>query len=194
MNALTLCKPEANRKSRPPLVALQAQLYREVRNQRTVAQLMTWLLDRRNLEAAWERVRSADGADTPGIDGVTAGDIRCQGPSWLSQLADDLLHGRYRPSVPRWIDIPKPNRPGQFRRLGILTLRDRIVLAAIKQVLEPVLDPLFLPSSFGFRPGRSVPAALAEACRLMRPRLDEPLPFTHAAHLDVADCFDTIDH
>src|SRR5207302_10049508 len=78
--------------------------------------------------------------------------------------------------------------------LGILTLRDRVVLAALKQVLEPVLDPVFLPSSFGFRPGRSVPAALAEACRLMRPRSDEPLPFTHAAHLDVADCFDTIDH
>jgi group II intron reverse transcriptase/maturase len=182
------------RKSVPPLTALQAQVYREARSARPVPRLMTWLLDRRNLEAAWERVRSSDGAETPGADGMTVADVSRQGPSWLTRLADELFRCRYHPGEVRWIEIPKPNKPGQVRRLGILTLRDRVVLTAFRQVLEPVLEPVFLPTSFGFRPGRSVPAALAEAVRLLTPRSSEPPPFTFAVHLDVADCFDTIDH
>src|SRR5205807_1087915 len=140
--------------------------------------------DRRNLEAAWDRVRGAEGADTPGPDGVAAADVQRQGPGWLTRLADDLLHRRYRPTPPRWIDIPKPNKPGQTRRLGLLTLRDRVVLAALKQVLEPILEPVFLPNSFGFRPGRSVPGALGEAVRRLMPRPGEALPFNHAIHVD----------
>jgi retron-type reverse transcriptase len=162
------------------LVFLQGQVYREARGARPVPQLMTWVLDRGNLEAAWDRVRSADGAETPGVDGVTAADLRRKGPAWLTRLADDLFRLRYRPAAPRWLDVPKAGKPGQTRRLGILTLRDRVVLAALKQVLEPVLKPGFLPTSFGFRPGRSVPAALAEAVWLLTGRPGEPLPFGFA--------------
>ena len=102
--------------------------------------------------------------------------------------------GRHRASPPRWVEIPKPNKPGQVRRLAILTIRDRVVHVALKQVLEPILDPMFLPTSFGFRPGRSVTAALAEAVRLLTPVQSDELPFGWAAHLDVAECFDTVDH
>jgi group II intron reverse transcriptase/maturase len=175
------------------LAGLQERLYQEGREARPVKHLMASLLDRRNLEAALDRVRGADGANTPGIDGVTCDEVRGQ-PGWLSRLADDLYRSRYRAAPPRWVEVPKPNRPGQVRRLAILTVRDRVVHVALKQVLEPILDPVFLPISFGFRPGRSVPAALAEAVRLLTPAEGADLPFGWAAHLDVADCFGTVDH
>ena len=61
-------------------------------------------------------------------------------------LANDLYQGRYKPRPIRWVDIPKPKKPGMFRRLGILALRDRVVHTALKQVLEPVLEPMFTPT------------------------------------------------
>jgi group II intron reverse transcriptase/maturase len=176
------------------LANLQTQLFRETQAAGLPAQqLLTWLLDRRNLEAAWERVRSTDGANTPGVDGMTCADIQRAHP-WLTQLAGDLYQGRYQPAPPRWLDVPKHTGSSATRRLGILTIRDRVVHAALKQVLEPVLEPGFLSSSFGFRPGRSVPGALAEACRLLAAETRDAVPFPFAAHLDVADCFPTIDH
>jgi group II intron reverse transcriptase/maturase len=175
------------------LTVWQERLYQQACEMRPVKHLMAALLERHNLEAALERVRGSEGAGTPGVDGVTCAEVRGQ-PGWVARLADDLYRGRYRHAPPRWVEIPKPGRPGQVRRLAILTVRDRVVHAALKQLLEPILDPTFLPASFGFRPGRSVAAALAEAVRMLAPGEGQELPFGWAAHLDVADCFDTVDH
>jgi RNA-directed DNA polymerase len=173
-----------------PLVQWQAELFRETRTAaRPLRELMPRLLERRNLEAAWERVRSADGADTPGPDGVTCSALGARATAWLGTLAEDLFQRSYRPQPPRWFDVPKPGQPERTRRLGVLNVRDRVVQAALKQLLEPILEPLFLPTSFGFRPGRSVPGALAHAVATLA-----GAPFGWAAHLDVADCFDTVDH
>lgn len=174
------------------LPALQAELYRRANRSRPVGELVALLGSATNLLAAWEHVRSGEGSRTPGIDGVTAAVVERQGKNWLDELGRMLKAG-YHPSPIRWVDVPKANKPGQTRRLGILTLRDRVVLTALKQILEPILDPLFLPTSFGFRPGRSVPAALGEAVRLLTEAAGST-SFTHAAHLDVVNCFDTIDH
>jgi RNA-directed DNA polymerase len=180
------------------LVELQAQLYAEVRaHGRPVRQLLTALLDRRNLAAAWERVRSTEGANTPGVDGVTCKDLE-QAPHhsavdrFLSRLTEELLQGKYRPQPIRWVEVPKSS--GGVRRLGILCVRDRVVQAALKQVLEPILEPAFLPSSFGFRPGRSVAAALQTALSFLQPDGEGHIPYPYGVHLDVADCFDTVDH
>src|SRR5438552_14615342 len=92
------------------LISLQTQIYGETRYaNRPIPQLMTWLLDRRNLEAAWDRVQNADGANTPGVDSVTCNEVRNQAVSWLARLAADLYHRRYQPLAPRWVEIPKPN-------------------------------------------------------------------------------------
>ncbi|GBD36826.1 Group II intron-encoded protein LtrA [bacterium HR36] len=178
---------------------LQAELYQEVRQHgRPVQQLLTALLDRRNLYAAWRFVRANDGADTPGVDGMICrnlenGDGRSDSISrLLNQISQDILAGHYEPQPPRWVEVPKPS--GGTRRLGILTVRDRIVHAALKQVLEPILEPIFLPSSFGFRPGRDVAGALYAAVNWMKMGQDGQLVFPYALHLDVDDCFDTIDH
>jgi RNA-directed DNA polymerase len=148
-------------------VELQAQVYQATRAAgRPAGGLMPWLLERRCLAAAWERVREAGGADTPGPDGQTCAALAPQAGRWLAGLADDLFHGRYHPRPPRWVEVPKPDRPGAVRRIGILNVRDRVVQAALKLVLEPILDPVFLPGSFGFRPGRSSPRRRCRAEKL----------------------------
>ena len=113
---------------------------------------------------------------------------------WLADLADTLFHSAYLPAAPRLVDIPKPDKPGQTRRIGILNVRDRVVQAAMKQVLEPVFEPVFLPGSFGFRPGRCVAGALDAATRGLSAPAGEKPKLLWAVPLDVADCFPTLDH
>jgi group II intron reverse transcriptase/maturase len=181
--------------SNSDLLALQRTVFHATRAEpRPIKSLMPWILDRRNLGAAFERVSGSDGADSPGPDGVTCHQLRHRVGPWLAELADALYRQAYHPGAPRWIDIPKPDKPGQFRRIGILNVRDRVVQAAIKQVLEPILEPAFAPMSFGFRPGRSVAGALDAAVRLLSAPAGESPRVLWAIPVDVADCFPTIDH
>jgi len=170
-----------------PLIALQSEIHEQTRTDRPVARLLPWLLDRRNLEAAWDRVRTAEGSRTQGLDGVSCADIAPRVGVWLDRLAEDLSLGRYRHAAIRFVEVPKA-APGTSRRLGILTVRDRVVHTALKQLLETIFEPEFATDSFGFRPGRSVAAALVEACTALASRHE------YAARADVAQCFDTIDH
>jgi len=175
------------------LLQMQSQIHRESRATHELpVSLMPWLVDRRNLEAALERVASSDGASTPGIDGVVAAQVTANTGSWLARLSDQIMTGSYQPLAPRWVEVPK-NSTGT-RRIGILAIRDRVVHAALKQILEPVLEPRFLSCSFGFRPGRSVASALAAATDALAADSVEAAPFCYAVHADVADCFDTMDH
>ena len=77
--------------------------------------------------------------------------------AWLEsnwqELREELLKGHYEPMPVRGVEIPKSG--GGLRELGIPTLKDRLVQQAILQILEPLLDPTFSESSYGFRPGRS---------------------------------------
>jgi RNA-directed DNA polymerase len=74
-------------------------------------------------------------------------------------LIKSLLTGDYRPQPVLGVEIPKPGGKG-VRQLGIPSVVDRLVQQAIHQVLEPILDPTFSDSSYGFRPGRSAHQAL----------------------------------
>src|SRR5919109_2571975 len=111
---------------------------------------------------AWARVKGNRGARSAGVDGRTAHHITAfvgeQG--FLTELRDDLKARRYRPELVREALIPK--RGGKRRRLGIATVRDRVVQAALKTVLEPILEADFKPCSYGFRPGRRAHDAIAE--------------------------------
>jgi RNA-directed DNA polymerase len=112
-----------------------------------------------NLNRAYRRVKANKGA--PGADGMTIDDL----PSWIAahkqELIGSLQDGSYEPQPVRGVEIPKAG--GGMRQLGIPTVIDRLVQQAILQVLEPLLDPTFSPSSFGFRPGRGAHDALAQA-------------------------------
>lgn len=141
---------------------------------------------------AWAAVTAAPGAETPGSDGQTCAAVK-RPQVWLAAVAATVAAGHYHPTKVRTVRIPKPGRPGQFRELGILTVRDRVVSAAARLVLEPRLEPTFHARSYAYRPGRSVVRALRAVLRhLDAPHHAGPAPLGWP--LDVATCFDTIYH
>ena len=107
------------------------------------------------LRQAGERVRQNTGGRTAGIDGQTRSHID---EGMLGHLAEDFAHNRYQPQAVRRAYIPK-GRTGR-RALGIPAIRDRIVQAAVAQVLEAIYEPLFRHCSYGFRPRRNTIHAL----------------------------------
>lgn len=112
-----------------------------------------------NLNQAYRRVKANKGA--PGIDGMTIDQML----EWFARhkqgFLASLLDGSYQPQLVRGVEIPKPG--GGMRQLGIPTVVDRLVQQAILQVLEPILDPTFSDSSYGFRPRRSAHQAVRQA-------------------------------
>lgn len=121
--------------------------------------LMERICDRDNLNRAYRKVKANKGA--PGVDGLTVDDLAAWIATHKEALMASLLEGSYQPQPVRGVQIPKPG--GGMRQLGIPTVVDRLVQQAILQVLEPLLDPTFSNSSYGFRPGRSAHQALAAA-------------------------------
>jgi RNA-directed DNA polymerase len=139
------------------------------------------------LERAWELVRANHGA--AGIDRQTIADVEEYSiAKLLDGLAADLKDGSWRPLPARRVFIPKPGRPTEQRPLSIPTVRDRIVQAAAKLVIEPIFEADFMPCSFGFRPRRSAHDALQVL-------VDESWKGSRwIAESDVSDCFEAIPH
>ncbi|MCU1496369.1 MAG: RNA-directed polymerase (reverse transcriptase) [Acidimicrobiales bacterium] len=167
---------------------LQRTLYRAAKADpgRRFHALYDKVLRRDVLERAWEQVRRNRGA--AGIDRTTIADVEEHGVTrLLDELAADLKAGTYRPLPARRVWIPKPGSSEQ-RPLSIPAVRDRIVQAAAKTVIEPIFEADFLPCSFGFRPKRRAHDALQvlidEAWRGRRWMVET----------DVASCFEAIPH
>src|SRR5271168_5266862 len=126
-------------------------------------------------------------AGAPGVDGTTFGQIEASGvEAWLAGLREDLVSKTYRPDPVRRVTIPKPG--GGERPLGIPTIRDRVVQAAAKIVLEPVFEADLEDSAYGYRPRRSAIDAVKEAHRLLC------RGYTDVVDADLSKYFDTIPH
>jgi RNA-directed DNA polymerase len=141
------------------------------------------------LLVAWDRVRNNKGARTAGVDGQTAYQIEAeQGVEvFLGRLRTELKDRSFRPIPVRQRMIPKPGTTKR-RRLGIATVRDRVVQAALKLVLEPIFEADFLPCSYGFRPKRRTHDAVAEV------RHFTSRSYEWIVEGDIEACFDEISH
>jgi RNA-directed DNA polymerase len=141
------------------------------------------------LLVAWERVRGNKGAKTAGVDGHTASSVALWlgAEEFLDALRVSLKDRSFQPLPSRERLIPKPGT-AKRRRLGISTIRDRVVQASLKLVLEPIFEADFLPCSYGFRPGHRVHDAVAEV------RHFTSHSYEWIVEGDIRACFDEISH
>ena len=152
--------------------------------------LFNFVHDPATLMVAFERVAGNRGANTPGVDGLTAAWVqeRIGVPGFLEDLRAALKAGAFCPLPVRERAIPKPGGSGKVRKLGIPVIADRVVQAALKLVLEPIFEADFLPVSYGFRPGRRAQDAIAEI------HMFGSRGYQWVLDADIEACFDRIDH
>jgi len=116
-----------------------------------VHSLIDKVFSRKNLELAWEKVKSNRGS--AGIDDVSIAAFEARREYYLDLLHDKLRDGTYQPKPVKRVEIPKAE--GGVRKLGIPAVLDRVCQQALVQRMEPIFEPMFLDSSFGYRRGRS---------------------------------------
>jgi RNA-directed DNA polymerase len=178
--------------SRGRVLGMQTKLHRWATADpgRRFDDLFNLVHDPATLTMAFARVAGNQGARTPGVDGLTVIEVeeRIGVPGFLHDLRAALKDGSFRPLPVRERKIPKPGGSGKVRSLGIPTVADRVVQAALKLVLEPVFEADFTPVSYGFRPGRRAQDAIAEIHHF------GTNGYRWVLDADIEACFDRIDH
>ncbi len=152
--------------------------------------LFNFVHDPATLIVAFDRVAGNTGSRTAGVDGLTVAHVEEQVGSrgFLDDLRTQLTTGTFRPLPVRERKIPKPGGSGKLRKLGIPTVADRVVQAALKLVLEPIFEADFVPVSYGFRPRRRAQDAIAEIHHY------GTQGYRWVLDADIEACFDSIDH
>ena len=139
----------------------------------------------RTLELAWEKVKSNAGAC--GVDGITIGRFDKDSQSRLLAVSEQIKRGSYQPKPVKRVWIDKPGS-AEKRPLGIPTVVDRVVQAAVRMVIEPIFENRFAKHSYGFRPGCGCKDALRRVEELLR------AGNTHVVDVDIKGYFDAIPH
>jgi len=139
----------------------------------------------RNLLTAFLQVASKKGA--AGVDHVSVTQFERGLPETIWEISDQLKHGTYRPQPIRRVHIPKPGT-NETRPLGIPTVRDRMVQAAVVNVIEPIFERDFAEHSYGFRPGRGCKDALRRVDQLLKQG------YAFVVDADLKGYFDSIPH
>ena len=147
--------------------------------------LMEAVVGRENMIAAYRRVVGNKGS--PGVDGMSVEELKPYLNEHWGRIKSELLEGRYRPQPVRSVEIPKPGGSG-MRMLGIPVVVDRLIGQALHQVLEPIFDPGFSESSYGFRQGRSAHQAVWRAREYVREG------YRWVVDIDLEKFFDRVNH
>ena len=160
--------------------------FRRTGKERDSAQpeLLDRILERDNLNRAYKRVRANKGA--PGVDGMTIEEALPYLKEHGAELVGRIRRGKYSPEPVRRVEIPKPD--GGERKLGIPTVKDRIIQQAFAQQIMPIYEPLFSEGSYGYRPGRGA----KDAIKKVKEYAEQG--YTHAVSLDLSKYFDTLNH
>ena len=143
------------------------------------------MLNRKNLTEAFRKVNSANGA--PGIDGQSVKDFAFNLDVEIDKLLLELKNKTYKSKPVKQVSIPK--KSGGERILGIPSVRDRVVQQALLNILQPIFDCDFHPSSYGYRPGRSGHTAISKSCMFIR-----KYNMKWVVNMDLSRCFDTLNH
>jgi group II intron reverse transcriptase/maturase len=151
-----------------------------------VHSLIDKVYKRKNLEMAWERVKANRGSG--GVDGETLETFEAQLNQQLDRLQRELKEDTYRPQPVRQHPIPKRDKPGEYRLLGIPTIYDRVCQQALLNRLEPIFEPVFDDASFGYRRGRSTKDALRKIWKELRGGSE------WIVDADLRDFFGSVDH
>ena len=146
--------------------------------------LLERILERGNLNRAYKRVEEKKGA--PGSDGMTIEETGAYLREHKLVFIEKIRKGKYTPEPVRRVEIPKPD--GGMRKLGIPSVKDRVVQQAVTQMLMPIYEPLFSDNSYGYRPGRSA----QDAIQKVKARAEEG--YHYAVCIDLSKYFDTIHH
>ena len=145
--------------------------------------LMERILHKDNLNKAYKKVKSNKGAG--GIDGMSVDEL----PGFLKDnqrhLIQQIKDGKYKPNPVRRVEIPKETK-GEFRKLGVPTVVDRVFQQAITQVLSPIYEKQFSENSFGFRPNRGAHDALKQC------QTNVNDGYVYVVDMDLEKFFDTV--
>jgi retron-type reverse transcriptase len=156
---------QKNRAEPEDYVGVQTSMWITENNLTSIEQtgygMLEQILSPANLNAAFKRVVQNKGAG--GIDEMQVESLKDYLIKEKDALITSILAGKYRPNPVRRVEIPKEN--GKKRQLGIPTVVDRVIQQAITQVLGPIYEKQFSPSSYGFRPKRSAHQALRQCQR-----------------------------
>ncbi len=140
--------------------------------------------DKKNLERAWKSVKANRGS--AGIDNITIEQFERNLSQNLAEIQRLLREKRYEPSPVLRVLIPKDN--GKMRKLGIPTVRDRVVQQALKNILEPIFEEIFLPQSHGYRPNTDAHAAVRKGEAYLEKG------YHWVVDADIEGFFDHVDH
>ncbi len=145
--------------------------------------LLEKILQPTNLNNAYKKVKSNKGAG--GVDGMSVDELLPFLRDNQMQLIQQFKDGKYKPNPVRRVEIPKETK-GEFRKLGVPTVVDRVFQQAITQVLSPIYEEQFSENSFGFRPKRGAHDALKQCQRNVNDG------YVYVADMDLEKFFDTV--
>ena len=145
------------------------------------------LCSENTLYNAWNIVKAKGSAG--GIDGITIQGFEKEKRKQIPMLIEELKSGTWKPYPYLEIEIPKSKDPAEKRKLGMIAIRDKIVQQAIRSIIEPRYDRIFVGNSYGYRPGKGATKAIRRVLSECKNK-----KYKYVLRLDIDNFFDTIDH